>query len=104
MIAPAAYRTRPPRFPIRAPIYYRGRWEPDWTEGTTLNISRGGVLFQSPTELEPQCVVQVRILFPAELTGAAAANMVGTATILRMEPERSAVAASLVNCRFVQGE
>jgi hypothetical protein len=104
MLTDSTYKTRAPRFPIKAPVYYRDDCDRGWNEGTTINISRCGVLFQSPTELEPQQVVQMRILFPAELTGGAPTNVVCKATILRKEPKLSAVAASLANCRFLQAE
>ena len=98
------YQSRAQRFPIQAPILYRQVCEEEWTEGTTLNISRGGVLFQNPTVLEPQQVLQVCILFPPELTGGAPAKMTCKATVLREEPERSAVAASMANCKLMPEE
>jgi hypothetical protein len=100
----AVPRSRPPRFPIQAPIYFRNGCDKEWTESTTLNISRGGVLFQSSLDIEPKQVLQVRILFPSELTGGAPAKMLCKATVLRKEPKRSAVAASIAHCKFLRAE
>jgi hypothetical protein len=102
MLTATVIRTRAPRFPIQTPIYYRDRSDQDRIEGMTLNISRSGVLFQCATELERRRSLQVRILFPGELTGESPARMICTATVLRKQPELSAVAVSIGNCRFQQ--
>jgi PilZ domain len=46
-------RRRAKRFPITTAMLFRATGERDWLEGTTLNFSHLGVLFQSDRPLPP---------------------------------------------------
>jgi hypothetical protein len=86
-------------------VQYREGGEESWHEGTTINISRSGVLFSAAGPLEPQTVLEMRIAFPAELTGESETNVVCWGPVVRIElPSRQnespAVAASIFRYRF----
>jgi hypothetical protein len=106
-VEPVAQVPRAPRFPIEAPVQYRLMGEQDWREGIAVNISRTGILFRSEADLPPQTMIEVRILFPVELTGECAASVFCKGTILRRESNgsvhgRTAVAAAISHYRFRQ--
>ena len=63
------HKQRAQRFPIEAPLRYRTGGVTAWTKGATVNISRSGVLFRAENEIPPRTILQMRILFPSELTG-----------------------------------
>jgi hypothetical protein len=71
------------RFPISAPILYRERGESEWNEGTTVNISRSGILFRSSRDLQLKSMLEMRILFPAEITGGAEADVICWGPVVR---------------------
>ena len=54
------------RYPIKAPIRFRVRGQFEWREGTTVNISRSGVLFQSRVELPPGTMIAMKIILPLD--------------------------------------
>jgi hypothetical protein len=93
------------RFPISAPILYRERGESQWSEGTTVNISRSGILFRSSRELQPKSMLEMMILFPPEITGGAAADVVCWGPVVRSQtptpPDtQPCFAASIVHYQF----
>ena len=53
----------------RRDFRYRIGGESAWMEGTTINISRSGILFRAQKEIAPRTMLQMRIVFPSELTG-----------------------------------
>jgi hypothetical protein len=77
---------RAPRFPIQAPLSFRAGGEKAWHEGTTINISRSGVLFKSDLALDPKTVLEMRIAFPPEMTGDAETNVICWGPIVRRQP------------------
>ena len=103
--SPAVYQLRPGRFPIQTPLHYRKSGELEWHRGTTINISRSGVLFRADHDLEPETVLEMRIVFPAEVTGEAPARVLCWGPVVRKEPpadagSRPALAAAIVRYRF----
>lgn len=101
----SSYPVRAQRFPIVAPLHYRERGETAWHEGTTINISRSGVLFHCDEDKEPQAVLQMRIAFPPELTGSGETHVVCWGPIVRKESPRCheiqhTIAASIFRYRF----
>jgi hypothetical protein len=102
---PGPQKARAERFPIETQVRFREKGEPDWNEGTTLNISRTGILFRTPRALPPSTVIEMQILFPAEITGGPPANVLCWGPIVRAqapaEPNLDpAQAAAIVNYRF----
>ncbi len=99
------YTPRAQRFPVVAPMRYRLSGEADWSEGTTINMSRSGILFHSERDLEPKAMVEMEVLFPSEITGGVAANVLCWGPIIRSEPpreheKRSGFAAAILHYRF----
>ena len=100
-----SFPARAQRFPIVAPLLFRERGETAWHEGTTINISRSGVLFRCDEDRKSQAVLEMRIAFPPELTGSAETNVVCWGPIVRKESPRfpldqHAMAASISRYRF----
>ncbi len=82
------HRPRAERFPIRTPLRYREGGQADWNEGTTVNISRSGVLFSAEKNVEPKTVLELRIMFPAEVIGGVPANVVCWGPVVRTQPNQ----------------
>ena len=99
------YVARAPRFPIEAKMQYREGGETSWHEGTTINISRSGVLFKADRALEPRKVLEMRISFPPEFTGDSETGVICWGPIVRQQPISGettppAIAASIFHYRF----
>lgn len=99
------YIDRAQRFPIQAPMQFREGGESDWHEGTTLNISRSGVLFRAEREIETKKVLEMRIAFPPEMTGGSETSVVCWGPIVRRQilgeaNGRTAFAATIFRYRF----
>jgi hypothetical protein len=54
------------RYPIKASIRFRLKGKFEWQEGTTVNISRSGVLFQSCMDLPPETMIVMQIALPID--------------------------------------
>ena len=98
---------RAERFPIRAPLRYRESGQATWSEGTTVNISRSGVLFSAEREIEPKTLLEVRILFPADNIGENPANVICWGPVVRAEPPKlhdrqPELAVSILRYRFTR--
>ena len=70
-----------------------------------MNISRSGVLFVAENELAPETVLEMRIDFPAEVTGDTPAKLVCWGSVVRAIPpdhagNRPALAATFARYRF----
>jgi len=84
---------------------YRKSGEQDWHEGQTVNISRTGILFLAGCELTPQTSLELRILFPKEITGESSMDVICWGPVVRTEPARNsdsspATAAAILRYRF----
>ena len=67
---------RAPRFQLNLPIQYRPVGGPEWLEGTTVNISRSGVLFRAASSkareeraLTVEVPVEIKILLSGSPAG-----------------------------------
>lgn len=94
----ATLKSRSQRFPIQTSLRFREIGGAEWREGTTVNISRTGVLFQTEEKMEPETVLEMQIVFPASVTAGAAANIICWGPVTRTEA--SLVAAAMRHCRF----
>ena len=77
---------------------YRASGEPSWREGTTVNISRSGVLFQAEIALQPQTPLEMLLELPTEIAGELPANVICCGPVVRIDPPLAAVA--IVHYRF----
>ncbi len=90
---------RAQRFPISAPLLYREGGESAWSEGTTVNISRSGVLFRSNRVMPPDTMLEFLIHFPAEITGGLPADVACWGPVVRTQPP-DGLAAAILHYRF----
>ncbi len=102
-------RPRAERFPIRTPLRYRGSGQTAWSRGTTVNISRTGVLFSAEKELPPKTMLELRILFPADIAAGTPANVICWGPVVRTERSSSpdqqpALAVAIRSYRFTRDE
>ncbi len=81
---------RAQRFPIQVPLEYRMDGETAWSKGATINISRSGVLFYSPRILQPDAMIEMRIVLPPLST------IVCSGSIVRAESTAFPRAGSLI--------
>jgi hypothetical protein len=104
--APSGYIPRATRYPIQTPVRFRERGKADWQEGTTLNISRTGVLFQSEIDLPPKTLIEMQIALPHDIVGEPTANVLCWGPVVRTDQlitEKSgqpALAAAILRYRF----
>jgi|SRR6516162_7589223 hypothetical protein len=103
--------TRPQRFAIEVPIYYReakARKKNQWFKGRTKNISWSGVMFETANLLKPTTDVEVRLALPAVNGYEESAEVLCRGTVVRVVPaadkpdSTSWAAAVLRSYRFVR--
>jgi hypothetical protein len=78
-------KARARRFELQIPLRYRADGEGDWHLGTTVNISRSGVLFQGEDWTEPRTPLEMTLLLPREIGVQCAAEVVCRGTVMRSE-------------------
>lgn len=52
---------RAQRFPLVAPVHYRGLGMTQWLGGRTVNLSRTGILFQADDEILKNAILDIRV-------------------------------------------
>lgn len=109
-MAPAmlpSYRRRAQRFSLQMGLRYRPA-NGEWSDGSTENISRSGLLFRAQQPIPENTRIELRVQMPWELTGNAAAEVLCHARVVRVVLPLSkesplALAASIHDYRFVNG-
>jgi hypothetical protein len=95
---------RAQRFVLKLPLRYRAAGSDAWLKGTTVNISRSGVLFDVDEALAPQTTIEVELDLPEGPFGDA--HLEASSIIVRntdLEPgPRSTIAARFLRYRFTQ--
>lgn len=66
---------RAQRFTIHAPLLYRTTGDRDWREGTMVNISESGVLFQTDQGAPSNGVIEMRFSLSTGVAGESAAQV-----------------------------
>jgi len=99
------YRHRAQRFNLQMSMRYRLS-SGEWSEGSTENISRSGVLFRAREPVPANTQIELRVRMPWELTGARAAEVLCRGRVVRVilslsEDSPLALAASIHDYRFV---
>ncbi|MGH9396882.1 MAG: PilZ domain-containing protein [Terriglobia bacterium] len=105
----ASVAHRAPRYPIEAPIRFRGIHESGWQDGWTANVSRSGILFKCDHFVKTGTWVKMDLMLPAEILGGPGAEVECHGYIVRAEPPHGAqaevmLAATISNYRFVREE
>jgi PAS domain S-box-containing protein len=99
---------RAQRFQLHLPLRYRRLGETQWHVGTTENISRSGLLFQSDDVLQPNSQLEINLVLPAEIAGLAGTEVVCRGEVVRTvdrqgESVSPALAARILQYHFQHG-
>ena len=100
-----SYRHRAQRFNLQMSMQYRVS-NGEWSESSTENISRSGVLFRAQEPVPANTQIELRVTMPWELTGAHAAEVLCRGRVVRVILPLSAdsplaLAARIHDYRFV---
>jgi hypothetical protein len=92
---PSADRRVTHRLPIEREVRYKviGGKQPVRPAGSgkTLNMSSGGVLFTTESDLPEGARVEIAVSWPAQLNGATPLKLVATGVLVRSEEKRAAI-------------
>jgi two-component system cell cycle sensor histidine kinase/response regulator CckA len=100
--------SRAQRFQLHLPLKYRQLHEEKWHDGTTRNISRSGMLFQSEDLLQPNVILEINLVLPPEIAGLSPTEVVCRGEVVRTErPDKTemppALAARILQYHFQHG-
>jgi len=100
--------SRAQRFHLQLPLKYRRLDEEDWHDGETRNISRSGLLFQAEDVLQPNVILEINLVLPAEIAGLSQTEVVCRGEVVRTvqaagEEMPPALAAKILQYRFQHG-
>jgi PAS domain S-box-containing protein len=100
--------TRAQRFQLHLPLKYRQLNEENWHDGETKNISRSGLLFQAEDLLQPNVILEINLVLPAEIAGLSATEVVCRGEVVRTvnangEKMPPALAAKILQYHFQHG-
>jgi len=100
--------SRAQRFQLHLPLKYRCLDEETWHDGETRNISRSGLLFEAEAFLQPNVVLEINLVLPAEIAGLSPTEVVCRGEIVRAvesagEQMPAALAAKILQYRFQHG-
>jgi len=100
--------SRAQRFQLHLPLKYRRIDENKWHDGETRNISRSGLLFQAEDLLQPNVVLEINLVLPAEIAGLSATEVVCRGEVVRtIKPAAAemppALAAKILQYHFQHG-
>jgi len=100
--------SRAQRFQLHLPLKYRRLDEETWHDGETRNISRSGLLFQAEDALQPNVILEINLVLPAEIAGLSATEVVCRGEVVRtVEPYGNemppALAAKILQYHFQHG-
>jgi len=100
--------SRAQRFQLHLPLKYRQLDEEKWHDGETRNISRSGLLFQAEDLLQPNVILEINLVLPAEIAGLSATEVVCKGEVVRTiasngEKMPPALAAKILQYHFQHG-
>jgi hypothetical protein len=104
---PASEQERAQRFAIQTALHYRRVGEAEWRQGTMVNISQSGVLFEADHAAWPNSAVEMRFSLGAGASSGWAAQVVCYGVIVRCISKAgtarvSALAARITKFHFVR--
>jgi PAS domain S-box-containing protein len=94
--------SRAQRFQLHLPLRYRRLGEKQWHEGTTENISRSGMLFNSEEALQPSSQLEINLVLPAEIAGLSATEVVCRGEVVRTVEPRGETLSPALAARILQ--
>src|ERR1700751_1148852 len=94
------------RLRLHLPLRYRVKNLSTWSEGTILNISQSGVLFDGAAELPVNALVEMVFDMPEEISGQKNSNVLCQGRIIRSKEGRgeqasSGLAATILDYKFL---
>jgi hypothetical protein len=96
------------RLKMDVPLRYRVKNLNTWSEGIIQNISQSGILFQGPTELPVNALVEMVFEMPEEISGQKNSNVLCQGRIIRAKEARPSkdeesvgLAASILDYKFL---
>ncbi len=100
--------SRAQRFQLHLPLKYRRLDEERWHDGETRNISRSGLLFQAEDLLQPNVILEINLVLPAEIAGLSPTEVVCKGEVVRTvesngEKMPPALAAKILQYHFQHG-
>jgi len=100
--------TRAQRFQLHLPLKYRRLDEESWHDGVTRNISRSGMLFQAENPLQPNVLLEINLVLPAEIAGLSPTAVVCRGEVVRTihsggDEMPPALAAKILQYQFQHG-
>jgi len=100
--------SRAQRFQLHLPLKYRRLDEEKWHEGETRNISRSGLLFQAEGLLQPNVILEINLVLPAEIAGLSPTEVICRGEVVRTvehngEKMPPALAAKILQYHFQHG-
>ena len=106
--APQASPHRAQRFQLHLPLRYRRMGEKHWYVGETENISRSGMLFKASEALQPNAIVEINLVLPAEIAGLSETEVVCRGEVVRTVERQGkemnpALAARILQYHFQHG-
>jgi len=92
---------RSERYALKVPLRYRKGGAPDWHEGSTINISRTGILFCTDQIVPPNLMLEINVELPRNVI------LSCQGAVVRNEPPAThdgaaALAVSIQNCRLTR--
>jgi PilZ domain len=92
---------RPTRFEIRTPVHYRIRGERIWREGTTVNISKSGLLFVAEGQVDVGTRIEMKFSLPVQ-TGNGSGAAVSCHGVIVRSPGYAVLAAKISAPRLIR--
>ena len=94
------------RLKLNLSLRYRVKNLSTWSEGTIVNISQSGVLFQGATELPVNALVEMVFEMPEEISGQKNSNVLCQGKIIRSKEahhteQGQGLAASILDYKFL---
>jgi len=107
-VARRSASSRAQRFQLHLPLKYRRLNEERWHDGETRNISRSGVLFQAEDLLQPNVILEINLVLPAEIAGLSPTEVICKGEVVRTvgasgEKMPPALAAKILQYHFQHG-
>ena len=98
---------RAQRYAIALPMRYRRVGEEAWAAGTTVNISRSGVLFEGERSMDREAAIELVLTMPVDV--ADGARVVARGVVVRAAAQgvaavRRTFAATIADYTFVRDE
>jgi PAS domain S-box-containing protein len=93
---------RAQRFQLQLPLRYRRLGDTQWHVGTTENISRSGLLFQTDDVLQPNAQLEINLVLPAEIAGLSGTEVVCRGEVVRTVERRGETLSPALAARILQ--